>query len=793
MTNALDRLSEAELDRSQSTSQESGFGALSTQKGLLPLKAMEVRAKIDGLVVRTSVRQTFVNTTGEPLEATYIFPLPDRAAVVSFRMEVAGRIVEGVLKERGEARRDYDDAIRRGQRAAIAEEERPNVFTMRAGNILPGETATVQLAVAGPLAARDGEVEFRFPLVVAPRYIPGVPLDGAPAGDGVMPDTSDVPDASRITPPVLLPGFPNPVRLSFEVELNPAGLPVSDIRSSLHAVDVSPVASNVHTIRLEAGERLNRDFILRFRIADSALRTSLLLEPDSGSSGTPGEEGTFLLTIVPPASSSHAVRPRDLVFILDRSGSMKGWKMAAARRSIERMVETLGDSDRFNVYAFDDRTETPAGFDEEALLPATEANRAGAARFLSKIASRGGTELAAPLLSALRTLGGSRKANNRERILVLVTDGQVGNEDQILREASGGLRDVRVFALGIDRAVNEGFLRRLASAGGGGFELVESEERLNECMDRIHRLIAAPVLTGISLSASGFKTIEEEVSPARIPALFEGVPLLVHGRYRGSAGGSITITGKDASGHGWTETVDSAAGTSGAATPIWARARIRDLEDRYASTISQPEREQIEKRIVSTSLRFSVLSRFTAYVAVDRSEAANRDGTMHRILQPVEAPEGWDMLRAPGVRYGCPPASGSSPMPRSPITLADSSMDALERDESGMRLYLEPAPLVLPTWDSFATGLGFDHAEHRVALRRFIAWLQGYLKDLKRGGAAAKLQLFQEILKEARDLEKRQSIQKQDLEDLVPKLMRAVRTPYSAGRVPALKRGAFWK
>ncbi|HVR74160.1 MAG TPA: VIT domain-containing protein [Planctomycetota bacterium] len=788
MTKALDRLTEAEINGSAHMSQDSGFGALRTEKGPLPLKAMDVRAKIDGLIVRTDVRQTFVNTNGEPLEATYIFPLPDRAAVVSFRLEVAGRIVEGVLKEREEARREYDEAIQRGHRAAIAEEERPNVFTMRVGNILPGEIATVQLALAGPLAARDGEAEFRFPLVVAPRYIPGVPLDGAPAGDGVMPDTDAVPDGSRITPPVLLPGFPNPVHLSFEVELNPAGLPVSDIRSSLHAVIVSPVDSNVHSIRLEAGERLNRDFILRFRIADSALRTSLLLEPDSNSSGKSGEEGAFLLTIVPPASSSRAVRPRDLVFILDRSGSMEGWKMAAARRAIERMVETLGDSDRFNVYAFDNLMETPAGFDEEALLPGTAANRAAAARFLSRIDARGGTGLAGPLLSALETLEENRKANDRERILVLVTDGQVGNEDQILREASNGLRDVRVYALGIDRAVNEGFLRRLASAGGGGFELVESEERLSECMDRIHLLIAAPVLTGISLSASGFETIEEEVSPARIPALFEGVPLLVHGRFRGSARGMITITGKDASGRGWTERVRSAAGTSGAATPIWARARIRDLEDRYASTIPHHERQQIEKTIVTTSLRFSVLSRFTAYVAVDRSEAANRDGTMHRILQPVEAPEGWDMLADTGAFHAYSPASASSPMPTDGTVFRAAPMGAFERDESGVRRSLHRVADVQSPWKSIAAMLWHGRGSPRVALRRFIRCLERLLEEMRLWEiAAAQIQRIEELLTESRDLEKRRSIKKKEVEDLRQKLERTLGIHSSTGSIPAVE------
>ena len=193
---------------------EGGLGALTTSRGNLPLEAVDVRAAIAGLSASVEVTQGFRNPFDVALEATYIFPLPDRAAVTALRMEAAGRVVEGVLKERSQARADYEQAIAQGQRAAIAEEDRPDVFTMRVGNIAPGERVTVRLTLAQPLPYADGEATFRFPLVVAPRYIPGDPLDGEPAGSGVAADTDAVPDASRISPPVLLPGFPNPVRLT---------------------------------------------------------------------------------------------------------------------------------------------------------------------------------------------------------------------------------------------------------------------------------------------------------------------------------------------------------------------------------------------------------------------------------------------------------------------------------------------------------------------------------------------------------------------------------------------------
>ena len=227
-----------------------------------------------------TVRQTFVNATGEPLEATYIFPLPDRAAVTDFRMEVAGRVVEGVLKERGQARREYSQAMRQGHRASIAEEERPGVFSLRVGNLMPGDVATVQLTMVGVLPYRDGEVTFRFPLVVAPRYIPGVPLSGPSVGAGTAVDTNAVPDASRISPPVLLPGFPNPVRLSLTIDLYE---PADDLRVSLFTV-LGEEHGDVRRLILQPGERLDRDFILRFRLGGDCVRTSLSLHPDAGES-----------------------------------------------------------------------------------------------------------------------------------------------------------------------------------------------------------------------------------------------------------------------------------------------------------------------------------------------------------------------------------------------------------------------------------------------------------------------------------------------------------------------------
>jgi Ca-activated chloride channel family protein len=644
MTKPLPRITDEEMARSPAGDAEAGFGALATARGCLPLAALDVRARVEGLLARVEVRQTFVNAHAEPLEASYIFPLPERAAVTRFRLEVGGRVIEGALKERGEARREYDRAVRAGHRAAITEEDRPGVFTLRVGNLPPGEEARVLLTLVGPLPYAGGEAMFRFPLVVAARYVPGVPLPGPCVGDGVAPDTDAAPDASRISPPVLLPGFPNPVRLSLSVEVPPSPLELRSFRSSLHTV-VEERAGRTLRLCLQPGERLDRDFVLRFRAAEDRIATSLVLEPDAD-----GREGTFLLTLIPPASEWEpeppTARGRDVAFVLDRSGSMAGWKIVAARRALARMVDTLTQRDRFTVYAFDHAVEVPPGFDG-GLVPATDRQRFQAVEFLAGLADRGGTEMAAPLVQAVSALTSSGPHEGRQRILVLVTDGQVANEDQILRELGPRARGVRVFALGIDRAVNAAFLRRLADLGGGSSELVESEERLDEVMAGMHRHLGTPVLTDLRLGPAGLHLLPGTLVPGRLPDLFAGAPLFVLGRYRGAADGAVNLSGQDGEGRPWSARLPAWRGEGGAASAVWARVRLRELEDRYVVTGGSKE---LEQEIVATSLRFGVLCRFTAFVAVDRTAAVNPGGQVHQVVQPVEAPAGWADERPPLLR-----------------------------------------------------------------------------------------------------------------------------------------------
>src|SRR5580700_7155121 len=650
----------ARLEGAHATEPDAGLGTLATSRGNLPLDAVDVRAAIAGTSARVELTQEFRNPFDVPLEATYIFPLPDRAAVTEMRMECAGHVVAGVLRERSRARDEYDQAIAEGRRAAIAEEDRPDVFTMRVGNIAPGERVTVRLVLAQRLPYCDGEVTFRFPLVVAPRYIPGHPLPGAPAGSGIAADTGAVPDASRISPPVLLPGFPNPVRLTLSADIDPAGLPLAGIRSSLHATAEQAGADGHTIVQLHPGERLDRDFILRLAVEGrDQIATSLMLTPDPGEHP---DEGTFTLTLVPPDGEGKP-RPRDVVLVLDRSGSMHGWKIVAARRAAARIVDTLTGNDRFAVLCFDNTVERPPDL-PDGLAASTDRNRFRAVEWLARTDARGGTEMLAPLEQAVGMLTGAggtqagdaseaERDSGRDRVLVLVTDGQVGNEDQILERTGTRLARIRVHVVGIDQAVNAGFLSRLAAAGRGRCELVESEDRLDEAAARIHRRIGAPLVTALTLAPDGLQIVPGTTAPGLIPDLFPGVAVTLTGRWRGHPGGAIAVRGGGADGTPFKHKVSAAVGGNPACTAGWARAHLRDLEDRYAclagygpaemagAEMAGAEMARMERQITDVSLRYGVLCRFTAFVAVD-ARVVTHGAAPHRVTQPVELPAGWD-------------------------------------------------------------------------------------------------------------------------------------------------------
>ncbi len=620
------------------------------EKVMLPLAGVSIRARVADRVACVTVTQTFQNPFPDPLEAVYIFPMAGGCAVRDVEMRVGKRVIKAAMKERQEARAAYARAIQEGKRAALTEQERDDVFTMTVGNILPGESVTVVIETAERLPYfDDGMTELRLPVVVAPRYIAGAPLDGAPTGDGIESDTDEVPDASRITPPRLAEGFDPKVALAIDLELLTSGEELRDVACTQHAVRTSLGVDKVGVKLSNQHEPLDRDFVLRWRVASSALRTTCLAFKDDKG------RRFAMLSVVPPKRDGFLGLARDVVFILDHSGSMQGIKMASAARACSMLLQTLGPRDRFAIVAFDNSTSwmVPGGIEKQF----TWADDAGVARgdaFLRTISADGGTELEPALGEALDAVLKRRETAGRSPVVVILTDGEVGDESGILKVLQQKLGDARAFTVGIDTAVNSGFLKRLASLGGGTASFVTPGGDLEDALRSVGREIGQPLVTDLAIAGKGLDA--GSLAPSRIPDLFAG--RAANAFFMPTKDKTVRVTGRYADGRKFDETVPVREIDQPALASLWARARVADLEDRFR--MSPEEQADLKTQIVKIACEHNILTRFTAFVAVDHAEIVNPKGQARHVVQPVEKPAKWEMDDA--IRSVMPPACSAAPM-----------------------------------------------------------------------------------------------------------------------------------
>ncbi len=628
----------------------------------LPLAGVCISARVADRIALVTLTETFQNPYSEPLEAVYIFPLAGGSAVSDFEMRVGGRVIKGRVEERGEARRQYAQAIQSGKRAALLEQERDDVFTVQVGNLPPGEEVSVKLVYSERLPFfEEGGTELRLPLVVAPRYIPGAPLTRDPVGTGVEGDTTAVPDASRITPPRLAPGFDPRVSLALEVELvRGAGEgDFADLACSQHATRASHSAESLRIALARTDESLNRDFVLRWRLAADGIRSRLLVHRDASGAAY------GMLSLVPPRRDGFLGLARDVVFVLDRSGSMGGVKMSSAARACSLLLATLGPRDRFAVQAFDDRVEwmAPPGVatpGDAWFVPADDAGIARGDRFLRGIDARGGTELDGAMAAALDLVGRRNAESGRVPVIVLLTDGQVGDEGRILKRLQGRVGDTRVFTVGIDTAVNDGFLRRLAALAGGTSTFVEPGVALEEALRAVGREIGAPVVVDLRIEDLGAEADLSGLAPAHVPDLFAGRAVAAFFPLRGR--GAVKVSGRFTDGGVFAETVPIEEIALPAIAHLWARARVADLEDRFR--LEPHAQAQIRQEIVTLAVRHTLLTRFTAFVVVDESEIVNAGGSVRQVTQPVESPALWQPEADAAL-----PCSAAAPVLKSPAPM----------------------------------------------------------------------------------------------------------------------------
>ena len=608
-------------------------GAKGSIIGRCPLRHTEVRGAISGFLARVNLTQVFENTATQKIEAVYAFPLPENAAVDDMTIQVGTRTVRGVVRKKEEARAIYEKAKQTGHVAALLDEERPNIFTQSVANILPGEQVTVTISYLQTLEYESGAYQFVFPMVVAPRYIPGQPT-GKHAG-GWAPDSNQVPDASKITPQVTPKGTRAGHDISIELALD-AGVPLLELSSVSHEIDVSRTGASSATVRLKnLAEIPNKDFVLKYDVAGEQIADAVLSQSESQtiSRAKSAAGGYFTLILQPPASLPESdITPKELVFVLDTSGSMMGFPIEKAKELIDHALDELYPGDTFNLITFsgDTRILFP-----QPVYPTAE-NIHKAREVLNAQRGYGGTEM----MSAIRAALAPSDSQDHLRVVCFATDGEVGNDLEIIGEIQKH-PNARVFAYGIGNSVNRFLITSMAKAGRGDSEVVTLNDKADVAAHRLYQRLRAPVLTDISIDWHGLPV--DEVFPKKLPDLFTGKPLVVSGRYTSAADGSIVIHGKRA-GEDFTREVpvhlNSAASTDTTLSSFWARRKIDDLMSQdWSGLQTGTVKPEVQTEITQLGLRYRLMTQFTSFVAVEE-RVVTTNGKPQRVEVPVEMPEG---------------------------------------------------------------------------------------------------------------------------------------------------------
>jgi Ca-activated chloride channel homolog len=596
------------------------------QRGVCPLKHTDVHADIAGFVARVNVTQDFENPFPDKIEAVYTFPLPQAAAIDDMTLKVGDRVVKGKILRREEAQAVYESARNAGQVAGLLDQERPNIFTQSVANIMPGERVSVTISYVETLKYDEGTYEFSFPTVVGPRYVPGAPTAGAQKGGGRLPDTDRVPDASRISPRVMPEGTRAGHDISIEVALD-AGVPVDGLKSVSHEIEAERTSPTAARVRLKDLTAIpNKDFVLRYDVAGQKIEDALLTHRDSRG-------GYFTLILQPPERVTvEDVSPKELVFVLDTSGSMHGFPIEKAKETMRLALEDLNPSDTFNLITFSG--DTAILFPEP--VPATKENLEKALKFLEWHVGEGGTEM----MKAIKAALDPSDSSDHVRVVCFMTDGYVGNDMEIISEVQKH-PNARVFAFGIGNAVNHFLLDQMAEHGRGEVEYVSLRDDGEAAARRFHERVRNPLLTDITIDWGGLPVAD--VYPQRVPDLFSAKPVVLTGRFTGSGRGVVHIRGR-MSGHIYEREIavnfaDTQPAHEELAT-LWARRRVDDLMSGDLADLQRGQmREDLREAITGLGLEYRLMTQFTSFVAVEEMTVTD-GGQPRRVDVPVELPEG---------------------------------------------------------------------------------------------------------------------------------------------------------
>jgi Ca-activated chloride channel family protein len=583
---------------------------------VFPLKETAAEVRIAGVIADVVVTQTYANTGEKPIEATYIFPASTRAAVHSMKMTIGERTIVAEIRKTEEAREEYAQAVDQGKSASLLEQKRPNVFQMKVGNILPGDEIRLELRYTEVLVPTGGKYEFVYPTVVGPRY------------SNVT--VSEAPEDGWVETRYLKEGEEPPYTLHLDVRIA-AGMPIDEIGSPSHRLAVNYDHGDLSraTVTLDKSERRggNRDFVLTYRISGDDFRSGLLLHEGA-------KENYFLLMIQPPRRIEPAdVLPREYVFIMDVSGSMRGFPLEVSKRLLTGILDGLRPEDMFNVVFFSGNNWAFS----EVPVPATRENIELAKLAVERERGGGGTEI----LSALRRAFSLHKRDGYSRTVVIATDGYVRVEREVFDLIRESLGEGNVFTFGIGKGVNRYLIEGMARAGMGHPFVVGDPERAEDRAEEFKAMIEAPLLTDVRIDYGDFEVYD--VEPGNVPDVFSERPITVFGKWRGEEKGRISLQARMGDGRPYAASVETSGSEGATENPalryLWARHRVASLSDYAALADRRRQDDGVVKEITALGLEHSLLTAHTSFVAVD-SRVRLEDGKAVPVTQVLPLPQG---------------------------------------------------------------------------------------------------------------------------------------------------------
>ncbi len=590
-----------------------------------PLKETKVSTSINGTIAETYVTQTYANEGQQAINASYVFPASTKVAVHGMKMEIGDQVITAKIKEKEEAKEEFEEAKSEGKSASLLEQQRANVFTMDVANIMPGDTIRIELHYTELISSIDGTYQFVFPTVVGPRYL----------NESAQEETDGWAAAPYLEEGNTPPG-------SYEIEVNlSAGLPISDITCSSHEIQVTDDGTTSHVSLSDPNDYAgNRDFILDYKLTGEEINCGLML--DAAESGG---ENFFMLMVQPPERyQPEEIPPREYIFVLDVSGSMNGYPLDTAKDLIRNLVSSLNHTDYFNLVLFANEAVPLSN----RSLAATQENIDSALDFIDQAEGGGGTELAPALQIALN----SPRKSDMVRSVVSITDGYISGEREIFEIVKNNLHTTNFFSFGIGTSVNRYLIEGIAKTGSGEAFVVTDSQDAQKAAEQFCTYIQAPILTDVAVNYNGFDVYQ--VEPALPTTLFAKKPIILFGKYQGEPSGTIEITGKTGNQNYSMEIPVSEITpleTNHAIRYLWARTRVEQLTD-YGTSMEIDE--EVQKEVTEIGLTYSMMTDFTSFIAVTDT-IRNQTGESTDVNQPLALPSHVSNLAVGGYTAGSEP------------------------------------------------------------------------------------------------------------------------------------------